>query len=105
CAAPPHLRGTVGDDEPDPDQGRVETARPPRRQPAPAAGRLRRARARRGADRAGTPRTAHDGISVSKPSVRVLPLGGLGEIGKNMTVIESEDRIVIVDTGLRFPTA
>lgn len=42
---------------------------------------------------------------MSKPSVRVLPLGGLGEIGKNMTVIESEDRIVIVDTGLRFPTA
>jgi ribonuclease J len=36
--------------------------------------------------------------------VRVLPLGGLGEIGKNMTVVESEGRIVVVDTGLRFPT-
>src|SRR5262249_52011440 len=37
--------------------------------------------------------------------LRVLPLGGLGEIGKNMTVFEYEGRIVVVDTGLRFPTA
>ncbi len=38
-------------------------------------------------------------------SVRLLPLGGLGEIGKNMTVVEHEGRIVVVDTGLMFPTA
>ncbi len=42
---------------------------------------------------------------MSTPTLRVLPLGGLGEIGKNMTVIECDDRIVIVDVGLRFPTA
>jgi ribonuclease J len=42
---------------------------------------------------------------VSNSKLRVLPLGGLGEIGKNMTVVEYEDRIVVVDTGLRFPTA
>ena len=37
--------------------------------------------------------------------LRILPLGGLGEIGKNMTVVEYDGRIVIVDTGLMFPTA
>ncbi len=38
-------------------------------------------------------------------TLRVLPLGGLGEIGKNMTVIEYAGRIVVVDCGLRFPTS
>ena len=36
--------------------------------------------------------------------LRVLPLGGLGEIGKNMTVVEYDGRIIVVDVGLRFPT-
>ena len=36
-------------------------------------------------------------------TLRVLPLGGLGEIGKNMMVVEYDGRIVVVDTGLRFP--
>jgi len=36
--------------------------------------------------------------------LRVLPLGGLGEIGKNMTVVEYDGKIVVVDTGLMFPT-
>lgn len=35
--------------------------------------------------------------------VRIIPLGGLGEIGKNMTVIEYGNEIIIVDCGLSFP--
>jgi ribonuclease J len=34
---------------------------------------------------------------------RIIPLGGLGEVGKNMTVYESDDAIVVVDAGLAFP--
>jgi ribonuclease J len=42
---------------------------------------------------------------MANGTLRVLPLGGLGEIGKNMTVFELDGRIVVVDVGLRFPTA
>lgn len=37
--------------------------------------------------------------------LRVLPLGGVGEIGKNMTVVEYDGSLVVVDCGVRFPTA
>ncbi len=36
-------------------------------------------------------------------SIRIIPLGGVGEIGKNMTAIEYEGKIVVVDCGLEFP--
>src|SRR3954453_1000113 len=35
--------------------------------------------------------------------LRVIPLGGLGEVGKNMTVFEIDDQILVVDAGLAFP--
>ena len=38
-----------------------------------------------------------------EPKLRVLPLGGLGEIGKNMMVLESGDDIVVIDAGVLFP--
>ena len=37
--------------------------------------------------------------------LRVVPLGGLGEIGKNMMILEYDEDIIIIDVGLMFPTA
>lgn len=40
---------------------------------------------------------------VKRGHLRIIPLGGLGEIGRNMTAFEYEDDIIIVDCGLMFP--
>ena len=37
------------------------------------------------------------------PKLRIIPLGGLGEIGKNMTVIEFGNDLIIIDCGMGFP--
>lgn len=42
-------------------------------------------------------------MAKSKPRLRIIPLGGCGEIGKNMTVIEMGKDAIIVDTGVMFP--
>ena len=40
---------------------------------------------------------------MNKKTIRIVPLGGLGEVGKNMMVYEYEGEILIVDAGLMFP--
>lgn len=38
-----------------------------------------------------------------KGKLRIIPLGGLGEIGKNMTVFEYDNEMIVIDCGLAFP--
>jgi ribonuclease J len=40
---------------------------------------------------------------LAKPKLRIIPLGGVGEIGKNMTVLEYGNNIIVVDCGVMFP--
>lgn len=42
-------------------------------------------------------------MSRKKNKLKIIPLGGLGEIGKNITVIEYKDDIVVIDCGMSFP--
>lgn len=42
-------------------------------------------------------------MSKGKAKLKLIPLGGLNEIGKNMTAIEYKDTIVVIDCGLMFP--
>ncbi len=41
--------------------------------------------------------------SKNNKAVRMIPLGGVGEIGKNMMVLEYNDRMLIIDAGVTFP--
>ncbi|OHB14088.1 MAG: hypothetical protein A3G05_01815 [Candidatus Zambryskibacteria bacterium RIFCSPLOWO2_12_FULL_45_14] len=44
----------------------------------------------------------HDIIPALGDSIRIIPLGGVEEIGKNMTVIEFKNDIIVVDAGIQF---
>jgi ribonuclease J len=42
-------------------------------------------------------------VAPAEPYVRIVPLGGCGEIGRNMTLLETNDDMVAIDCGLMFP--
>ena len=42
-------------------------------------------------------------MALKKAKLKIIPLGGLNEIGKNMTVFEYNDTIIVLDCGLAFP--
>ena len=46
---------------------------------------------------------SHSLKESGKGKVKIIPLGGLGEVGKNMMVIEDQGKILIIDMGLRMP--
>lgn len=50
------------------------------------------------------PRDNREITGDESPKVRIIPLGGLEQIGMNITAIECEDSIIVVDCGLAFPT-
>ncbi len=43
-------------------------------------------------------------LGFKKPTLKIIPLGGLEEIGKNITAFEYDNEIIVVDCGLEFPT-
>ena len=50
-----------------------------------------------------TKKKRRENMKREKLKVKIIPLGGLNEIGKNLTVIEFKDDIIVVDCGLKFP--
>jgi ribonuclease J len=49
------------------------------------------------------PTTLYDPPELTAGTLRIIPLGGLGEVGRNMTVFEYGGKLLIVDCGVLFP--
>ena len=43
-------------------------------------------------------------VKTGNERIRIIPLGGLEQIGMNITAIEYEDSIIVIDCGLSFPS-
>ena len=49
------------------------------------------------------PTSVYNPPALKKGTLRVIPIGGLGEVGRNMTSFEIDGKILIVDCGVLFP--
>src|ERR1700712_6046656 len=49
------------------------------------------------------PNAVYEPAKLARDTLRVIPIGGLGEIGRNMTVFEINGKLLIVDCGVLFP--
>ena len=88
-------RGTVAAGE------RIASQQPAKKAPAkkPAQNQPKKPAAKKPA----APKAAPKRSRKAPSKLKIIPLGGLDEIGKNMTVFEYEDDIIIIDCGMAFP--
>lgn len=47
--------------------------------------------------------SAHAQFNTQSQDIKIVPLGGLGEVGRNMTILEYQGKILILDMGFRMP--
>ena len=82
-------------------QNKPAKSEPAKKQPAAKGGSKKPAAAAQQPNRSARRGKKADG--TRRPPLRIISLGGLGEIGKNLTVFETEQDILVVDCGSAFP--